>query len=59
LYVYLIAVIYQKRFKKEKRIRKQENMDNELKISQLQNALKATGNTAETVTLFAGNKFTI
>lgn len=54
----MIAVVYQKRLKKERRARKQiqDQLDLEIKRrTQLEDALKATGATPEQVRAITGN----
>lgn len=57
IYLFFVAVLYQKRLKKERRARKrlQEQLDLEVKRrTQLEEALKATGATPEQVRAIAG-----
>lgn len=57
---FVIAVVYQKRLKKERRVRKQvqDQLDLEIKRrAQLEDALKATGATPEQVRAITGNSF--
>lgn len=58
----IVSVVYQKRLKKEKRMRKQvqDQLDVEIKRrTKLEDALKATGATPEQVRSITGNIFSI
>lgn len=57
LFLFPITVLYQKRFKKERkvRVRLQQQLESELKRrSQIEDALKASGAPAETLRLISG-----
>ena len=59
-FIYFISVLYQKRYKRERKMRSrlQEQMENEYKKrNQIEEILKASGAPAEALRILAGNYY--